>query len=742
MHRSRNRDGLTTVTAALVATLFMAAACEVDGERPRGAGVIAPFEDGATDLATGACELGEARSCKVQIDEENCFVGQQTCEAESWGACLPAEGLETAALGSQTDCDANPCNPYCQHFGEDPAPDVQAVGNAPPPGGNVAGLPAAWQNKGLLDNVYGSQPCTEAADCQFDHYCDTNTGACTAWGDGQYDANANGIDLSVPVVCAEDEITICNRGSVQAPAGIEIAVMDASPTDFQKCTSFTGSLHDTCTTSIPIEPGQCVTVNDCSWSGTKTVYVNPPNPPGTKTPVAEKTSVAGQACANNWSIYHSSAQCSCSAKTVSQSLPPVNMFYVLDNSRSMFTQGIWASARDATIAFLEDPGSDFLNVTLRTYGNDPTSGCNSYTCSESACAVPVAPIQSLANAAHQQTLVDFVENVGDELGTPHIASLGGATQWATSYSAANPGGQEVVVYVSDGGTQGACIYTGSKKTRNQIAAKAAAALASEGVLTYAVALPGADTYLLSAIASQGGTTMFDLTGSSDVETDLKTALQNIQTSLLSCNITIPNAGQVDPDAIDVDYLPNGVTPATTLQKVADENGCTGAADEFYFDDPVAPTEVITCQATCDTVRADSNAKVEIVGGCIGGYTQYQPEPYTYFADCSSYAASGPVWQYFSYSSEVPGDADIVFEVRTGTTAAEAATGAWKIVSTATNAAPNVYPSAPLNLKTLLGQVASQEPYLEMRVTLNPTTNGSATPTLYDWDIQFSCLDNE
>lgn len=737
-----NRLGLTTVSAAFVATLFLAAACDVGSEHPRGAGLITPFDDGATDVETGACDIGEARRCKVQIDAENCFVGEQQCDTDSWGACLPAEGLETAALGSQTDCDANPCNPYCQHYGEDPAPDIEAVGTAPPPGANVAGLPAAWQSKGLIDNVYGNQACTQADDCQFDHYCNTVTGACTAWGDGQYDPNAAGIDLTVPVVCAEDELTVCNRGSVQAPAGIQIAVMDASPTDFQKCDSFTGSLHDTCLTSIPLDPGQCITVTDCTWSGTKTIYVNPPMPPGTKTPVAETTSVAGNACANNWSIYHSSAQCSCSAKTVSQSLPAVNMFYVLDNSRSMFTQGIWADARNATIAFLEDPKSDFLNVTLRTFGDDPVSGCNSSACSENACAVPVAPIDSLSNAAHQQTLVDFVNTVGEELGTPHIASLGGATQWATAYSAANPGGQEVVVYVSDGGTQGSCVYTGTKQTRDQIAAKASTALANQGVLTYAVALPGADTYLLSAIASQGGTTLFNLTGSSDVEADLKTALQSIQSSLLSCNITIPNAGQVDPNQIDVDYLPNGMTPATTLVEVTNANACTGAANEFYFDDPVAPSEVIMCQATCNTVRADPSAQVEIVGGCIGGYTPYQPAPYTYFADCSNYAASGPVWEYFSYSSAVPGDADIVFELRTGNTAAEAATGAWTTVSTATNAAPSVFPSAPLNLETLLGQVDSQHAYLQLRVTLNPTTNGSETPTLYDWDIQFSCLNNE
>ncbi len=741
------RSGLTRAlagggTVALLAVL--AGACG-EGDLPRGgAPIVDPVGGGgAPALASGPCDDGAVRTCKIQLDEDNCFVGEQRCDGGTWGACLESDGLETAALGSQSDCASNPCNPWCQHYGEDPEPDLEATGTAPPPGGNAAGLPSAWTKRGLDDNVYGNQPCTEANDCQFDHFCDTSTGACTAWGEGQFDPNAGGIDITVPVVCSAGEITVCNRGSVQAPAGIEIGVMDAAAPDFQKCQSFTGSIHDRCTTSVPIDPGQCITVNDCSWNGTKTVYANLPTPPGTPPgPLAESSSQAGDACANNWSVYHTSAQCSCSSQTVSQSLPPVNMFYVLDNSRSMFTSGIWDDARDATIAFLEDPGSDFLNVTLRTYGDDPVVGCNNSACSVDACAVPVAPLDSLQNAAHQQTLVDFVSNVGDELGTPHIASLGGACKWATEYSAANPGGQEVVVYVSDGGKQGSCIYNGNASTRNQIAKKASDALASQGVLTYAVALPGADTTLLNAIANAGGTTMINLTGSSNLNADLTAALQGIRSALITCDIPIPNAGQVDPNQIDVDYLPNGMTPATPLTQVTNAAACSGASDEFFLDDNAAPTEVTLCPSTCNTVQADPNAAIEVVGACIGGYTQYQPAPYTYFGDCSAYAMSGPVWQYFSYDSTVPGDATITFEMRTGNTAAEAATGSWKLVSIATNAQPDVYPSAPINLKNVLGDVDAQRPYLQMRVTLDPTSSGSATPTLYDWDIQFSCLNNE
>lgn len=44
------------------------------------------------DVVTGGCEADEVRTCKVQINERNCFVGEQACEDGVWGDCgEPAE---------------------------------------------------------------------------------------------------------------------------------------------------------------------------------------------------------------------------------------------------------------------------------------------------------------------------------------------------------------------------------------------------------------------------------------------------------------------------------------------------------------------------------------------------------------------------------------------------------------------------------------------------------------------------
>ena len=43
---------------------------------------------GGSDVETGACDEGEIRDCKVQIDANNCFVGEQKCINEEWSQCV------------------------------------------------------------------------------------------------------------------------------------------------------------------------------------------------------------------------------------------------------------------------------------------------------------------------------------------------------------------------------------------------------------------------------------------------------------------------------------------------------------------------------------------------------------------------------------------------------------------------------------------------------------------------------
>ncbi len=83
---------LWTVLVILSASLPLATGCVVEQEGPRGISNV-PIDDLADleeedDVLDGACEEGEVRGCKIQINENNCFVGEQVCEDGSWSDCL------------------------------------------------------------------------------------------------------------------------------------------------------------------------------------------------------------------------------------------------------------------------------------------------------------------------------------------------------------------------------------------------------------------------------------------------------------------------------------------------------------------------------------------------------------------------------------------------------------------------------------------------------------------------------
>jgi hypothetical protein len=342
----------------------------------------------------------------------------------------------------------------------------------------------------------------------------------------------------------------------------------------------------------------------------------------------------------------------------------------------------------------------------------------------------------LSVAAHETAIVNQINSAPTGgAGTPHQAAVKGLCTKTTSWATANPTHKTVGVYISDGDYPADC-----GGTQAQIASVCGTAYSTKAVKTFTVGLPGADMPLLNTIASAGGTTAFNLTGSSNVAADLTAALTSIQSSVMSCAVTIPNASQVNPADIDVVYKAGGIPPGTTLTKVLNASACTNGAT-FYLDNNTSPTKVILCPAICSTVQADSAAIVDITGGCIGGYVaaSYSEQ---YHADCSGYEGSGAFWDYFWYDNTIPGDATVIFNARTAHTQAELATATYQLIATATSASPDVAGGSPISLVNALGDDDSMREWLELEIIINPTSNGLATPTVNGWNFSFSCLPNE
>lgn len=678
-------------------------------------------------MPTGSCTDGERQGCQIDIDDHNCFVGESECVGGEWGPC--EEGALPLAIGPQAACTTNPCNPQCETFDEVPMPGISlTLPPGPPPGGSVNGLPAAWQDAGLQDDNHIGTPCDGPEDCNYDHFCDIPSGNCMPWPGLDFDMTGPALaDLTMPIVC-NGSAYVCNRGDVQAPIGVEVNVFTADVNDIGKCTGITGAPLGECTVPSTIDPGQCVPAPGCDpfLSGLVTLHVNGADqaPPA---PIAEIS------CENNWSVYNNGGVCSCSAQSVAQGLTPVSMYLFLDSSGSMSSGGLWLPAKSALTTFVQDPAADNLQVALRTYDDPPPgNGCDTTDCDVGACSTPFYPADFLSNATHEANLVSFLSTAVSNGGTPHSAAVDGATTWGVARAIANPGETVAIVYITDG------VFSGCIEDEPTVAGYAAAAFLAQGVLTYTVALPGSDTSLLAAIATAGSTTMIDLTASADIDADLTAALVGIQQSLLTCDLAIPNAGQVDPLLISYEYLPAGIPPAVTLNNVGDVSGCTTGTDEFYLDDPVNPTIATLCPDTCSPIQADSSAILNFIGGCVGQTYGQEVFNYEYSPDCSGYPNTQPQWDFFAYNTTIPGNSRVEFEVRVAETQAGLAAAMWIPIATANTGNEIVSLAMPIDLFTLLGPALAYSPWLELQVTLTPTSDGLQTPIVNDWDFQLTC----
>jgi len=736
---------MTAIVTMLAASLTWTAACGVSDGNPTSPS--GPTGSGASGAGTptgtvGSCESGEVQDCKVEIDANNCFVGVQQCDEDgTWGPCV--EGNDTLSIGGSGGCPSNPCNTGCAQYKEDP-PDITGTPAPAPPlsTGSIFGLPTNIANACLDDNAHTcGGNCTTPGYCQFDTHCVGND-TCTAWGANESETPGAGQpNLTVGVACDPSRVPVCNRGDTAGGMGAQISVWTV---DEDICGGTAGcaaavstgiastgaTMIDTCgPLPADLAPGECVEV-DCSGTSYSSAMYNVNGCDEFGCPVTESD---GE---DNWGYYDDTLPCACSSTSTQSQLQNVTMYMMLDNSLSM--SGIWTQAKTSVVTFIQDPGSDAINFAFRMFGDDPAAGCNNTTCDPAACeVVKFSGPDFLSNATYETNLVNYINPAGLLGMTPHKAVLPGMANWGSNWAQANPTDLTVLVYITDGGTQGECSggYDGTNAATT--AAPIGAANTNDGVLTYAVALPGADLTLINEIAAQGGTgAALDLTGSSNVGADLTNALQAIQGSLFSCDLPIPNASTVDPNQVQVVYLPTaGGTVA--LGEVANAGGCTGG-NEFYFaPDAVNPTDITMCPTLCNTVRNDTGSSVEFVGGCSAQYSGSTVVE-TYANSCG--AGEAPTWDFLSYDTTIPTGTTVTWEVSTSNVdEATAAMGPWTPVGTSTDVNPDVLPSSPIDLAAALGP-ASQSLYLALRITLSPNANNTASPTVHDWNIQLTCGD--
>ncbi len=307
----------------------------------------------------------------------------------------------------------------------------------------------------------------------------------------------------------------------------------------------------------------------------------------------------------------------CAVERQEATLIPTSLLLAVDSSGSMDDPVVatttsttapskWDTATSAFTGFFADPDSASLNVALRLWP-DATDGCDEVGCDAAACAIPQVPLDSVGDAAHRQALMDALANTTPAGTTPMHAALDGAIQWAAARRALAPDELVSVVLVTDGEPNGC------DEDIDNIAALAAGATA-QGISVYAVGIEGSNVAQIDQIASAGGTVEGYFVGSANAEAQLRAALEDIQSQVVSCRFAFPteSTGEpLSPDLVRVEYVVDG--QPVSVGRVAGAAQCS--PDGWYLDDNKDPTHITLCASTCAQVQGIELVAIEVAVGC-------------------------------------------------------------------------------------------------------------------------------
>jgi hypothetical protein len=361
---------------------------------------------------------------------------------------------------------------------------------------------------------------------------------------------------------------------------------------------------------------------------------------------------------------------SCLGWSVEAEQEPANIVFIVDTSRSMvysvpnsddtrtkwvITKGALEDALNAlprmtSVGMLLWPNMMTVpnNNTSCTYCNpDGTSNPNGIgECVNVSAMVPLAQLGAV-DSDQRSALTTALEAVSPQGGTP----MADAYNYAID---SNYGNQtqlmnvKYAVLITDGQPtiQLGCMGTGDENhpvAYQPVLDSIKGAYSQAHVKTFVIGSPGSESQSLTNVdgrdwlseaAQEGGTQLtpdcqnsgpnychFDMSATTDFATGFTAALQNITGQILPCTYTIsgqvPDGQFVDPKRTNVVYETNGSQVLGDMMLVGQASDpCCPEGDGWYFD-PKDPTNMTVqlCPKTCDTIRQDAGAVVNVRGGC-------------------------------------------------------------------------------------------------------------------------------
>jgi hypothetical protein len=313
------------------------------------------------------------------------------------------------------------------------------------------------------------------------------------------------------------------------------------------------------------------------------------------------------------------------------------MLFVEDGSGSMKQNSKWVAVVPALESIFDDmqtkadPG---VGAGLIVFSDslDQTGASGPYP--EPGIDVPIA----FVNASQDTALHTRLSGTPSSRTPTHAALTGGYSELEafTPSSPLLPGGKKVVVLITDGAATDDCQGSGSYQTNPcvQLAAMKLTEAAPQGpILTYVIgvgvypstSLSNFDPSFLGNVAQAGGTGPMgcnpnenaagatDLcyfqvdptlaTSASQLQQTFENTINTIRGQVLSCSfpLQVNGGGQVDPTKVNVEVDGTTVPQDPT-------NG-------WSYNNPSNPTEITFNGMSCNNLKNDPQAKVQIVLGC-------------------------------------------------------------------------------------------------------------------------------
>jgi len=301
----------------------------------------------------------------------------------------------------------------------------------------------------------------------------------------------------------------------------------------------------------------------------------------------------------------------CATSSAEVTLTPLDMALGVDTSYSMDFEDKWTDVRGALKVFAQNPNYTNMGVSLQFF---PVR----QQCNVALYGMPDVPMQVLPDVA--PALISAIEAQRMFGGTPLVQVMQGMLGYLRSWASAHPGRKPVIVLATDGVPDDTCSASDidpPNSLDNAVALAKSAYTGQPSIPVFVIGV-GAELSALNGIAEAGGTgAAAVLSTGGNVTQKFLAALEAIRTSAISCEYEIPDpaAGQIDFDAVNVEFQ-DGAAPPDTFFYVDDVAGCSTSSDKsWYYDAPARPTHVVLCPKTCERVSAASNAKVSIAFGC-------------------------------------------------------------------------------------------------------------------------------